>query len=91
MTTIQSHGMPAMKNMHAPGAENEDGLAEVGLRDEQREHDAEQDHGEEVAGDVGLALVLGEEPGADDDEGRLQEFRRLDGDAERATASDARP
>ena len=67
---------------HAPGAEHQDGLAEIGLRDEQREHDAEQDHGEEIAGDVGLALVLGEQPGADDDEGGLQEFRRLDRDAE---------
>jgi hypothetical protein len=43
---------------------------------------AEQHDREEVAGNVGWRAVLGEEPGADDDEGRLHEFGRLDGEAE---------
>ena len=49
-----------------------------GCSDQQRDDGAKQHHGEEIAGHVGLALVLGEQPGADDDEGGLQEFRRLD-------------
>ena len=83
--------MPAMKNITPQVPSDEDGLAEIGLRHQQRDDNAEQDHGEEVAGNVGLALVLGEQPGADDDEGGLQEFGRLDRDAEERTPSGARP
>ncbi len=37
--------------------------------------------GEEIARYLGLPRMFGKEPGADDDEGRLHEFRRLDGKA----------
>ncbi len=45
----------------------------------------------QVARDVGLALVLGEEPGADDDESGLRGIRRAAWRCRRRTASDARP
>jgi hypothetical protein len=75
--------MPAMKNIAPQVPPIRDRLAEVRLGDQQGRGDTEQDHGEQVAGDVGLPRVLGEQPGADDDEGRLHELRRLDREAER--------
>ena len=43
----------------------------------------EQDQGEDVAGDIGAAGILGKQPGDDDDEGRLHELRGLQRNAER--------
>ena len=50
---IQSHDMPAMKNSAPQAIDDQHRLAEVGLGDEQRRDDGEQDQGEDVAGNVG--------------------------------------
>ena len=73
-----------MKNITPQVPSDQHGLAEIGLRYQQRHDEREQQHGEQIARDVGLALMLGKQPGADDDEGRLQELGRLD----RSPASD---
>ena len=72
-----------MKNSALQAIDDQHRLAEIGLGDEQRDDDGEQDEGEDVAGNVGAPRVLGEQPGDDDDEGRLHELGRLERQAER--------
>ncbi|MNI26630.1 hypothetical protein D3C73_803400 [compost metagenome] len=62
----------------APDDAGEDRLAKVGLGDQKCCHDAEQDDREEVAGDFRLPRMFGKQPGANDHEGWLHEFGRLD-------------
>src|SRR5690606_16917314 len=53
--------------------------AEIGLRNQQGKHQAQKDHGEEIAGNVRLLPVFGEQPRTDDHEGGLEKLGRLDG------------
>jgi hypothetical protein len=69
-----------MKNMAPQTAVGQDRLAEVGLGDSSAITMTSRIMAKKIAGNFGLALMLGEQPGADDDEGRLHEFRRLDRD-----------
>src|SRR5581483_10807868 len=64
-----------------PCRRDQHGLAEIGFGDEQRDDHRQQDEREEIGRDVGAALALREEPRDNDDEGRLHELGRLDGNA----------
>jgi hypothetical protein len=70
-------GDACQEEQRAPYGDEQDGLAKVRFRHEQRHRDDEKHKRQHPAGNVGPAAAFGEQPGRDDDEGRLHELRRL--------------
>ena len=79
------------EEQRAPHQRDQHGLAEVGLHHQQRDHQQQQREREGVGRHVGALGRFAEQPGDQDDEGGLEEFGRLDVDAEQDRASAARP
>ena len=80
------------EEQRAPDQRDQHGLAEIGLQHERRRRDAEQQPSAMVlAGISGRRADLAEQPGDQDHEGGLEEFRGLDVDARGARSSAARP
>lgn len=69
-----------MKNI-PPDGRRQDRLPKVGLCDQKRGNDAEEDDGEQVARNLRLPRMLGKEPRTHDDESRLHELGGLDRNA----------
>ena len=74
--------MPAMKNKRAPDERDQHGLTEIRLQHEQGDHEQQQGKRHGVGRHFRPPRRFAEQPGDQDHEGRLEEFRRLHVDAE---------
>ena len=70
------------EEQRAPHQHDQHGLAEIRLDHQQRHHQQQQQQREGVGRHVGALGQFAEQPGDQDDEGGLEEFRGLDVDAE---------
>ena len=76
------HAHAGDEEQRAPDQRDQHGLAEVGLQHERGDGDEQQPERHGVGRHLRPPRRLAEQPGDQDHEGRLEEFRRLDVDAE---------
>src|SRR5579885_1048376 len=70
---------PDEEELREPDHRNDNGHAEIGLLDEEGDHDEEEDAGDGGPREIRSQLAFGKEPSRHDRKARLDEFRRLQG------------